>query len=415
MDRLLKSVCVTIALTAVAGAATARPSTDPLARPKTRPTTTSTSQTPISPAFHPGAASVALMRVVAIEGVAVYRGPRGLGLKEIKPGDLLPIGGTVATAINAKLTLLAADKQLFSLRGNQQALLTRTGLDLTAAAATLPAELMGQPTIERASFRSVRQPATPTTSAIPTTEAAQAASATDAMPIVVVSLSGKAGYAPPGQTKAKAIKSIGEILAEGGEIRTAAGGQVQIRIGDQHLFTVDELSRIVIRAAAITEGKAKSDLGVPYGRVRFDITSASLANDVTITAPDATLAVKGTIGGMAVRPGFPTQAFGGPTNRGQFTVTYQGNRTATVDQQQATNAQTPDPAQVEQQSTFVEVGDSRARDSDEATFVQGQTTVGQVTLDSNPTPNVPPPPPTPPPPPQGGEKRGGKRVEPKPP
>jgi len=211
-----------------------------------------------------------------------------------------------------------------------------------------------------------------------------AAEAVEVLVIKVIGIVGRAGYSAPGTTRKLAI-SLGQILEEGGEVQTSRGGQIQVQIGDQHTFIVDELSKVILREAVVKGGKATSGLGLPYGRVRFDVTSARLANDVKIVAPDATLAIKGTTGAMEVRPGFPTLAYGGEFNRGIFDVSFRNQRTASVTRRDRTDANTPDPADNSSQDQYVEVGDNRTRDRDERRFVRRSPRLfQQVFGDTNP-------------------------------
>lgn len=211
-----------------------------------------------------------------------------------------------------------------------------------------------------------------------------AAEAVEPLVIKVIGLVGRAGYKPVGAAKAKSI-TLGQVLEEGGEIQTPPRAQVQIQLGDQHTFIVDENSRVILREAVIKGEKATSNLGVPYGRVRFDITSARLANDVKIVAPDATLAIKGTSGAMEVRPGFPTLAYGGDFNRGIFDVSFRNQRVASVTRQDRTDAKTPDPAENSSQNQYVEIGDNRSRENDERRFVRRSPRLfQQIFGDTNP-------------------------------
>lgn len=203
--------------------------------------------------------------------------------------------------------------------------------------------------------------------------------------IVVMSITGSVGYKAPGATKAKGGVKVGDVLALGGEVVTGVSGQVQIRVGDQHSFIVDSNSRVILREAALTNDRATTEVGLPMGRVKFDVTSATRANDVKITAPDATLAIKGTSGAMEVRPGFPTLAYGGAFNRGNFDVRYRGSIVANVERQARTDSVFIDPAENQENALFVEIGDDRAREFDERRFVRRFTRLFQLVFgEANP-------------------------------
>jgi len=191
--------------------------------------------------------------------------------------------------------------------------------------------------------------------------------------ITVVAVSGKAA-ARAGSGGATRQLKAGDTLNENDQVITPTKSVVQIRVGDAQVFTIDQLSRVIIREA-IAKGmggveKDTTALEVPYGRVKFDITSTAIANEVQIAAPDATLAVKGTTGGIEVAAGQPTQAYGGVMNTGVFEVRYAGRTRATVTRRDRTDSKRPDVAMNERARRYVEAQDARAREGDESDLAQ---------------------------------------------
>lgn len=163
---------------------------------------------------------------------------------------------------------------------------------------------------------------------------------------------------------------VGAVLAEGAEVETGLRSAIQIRIGTGQVLTIDRASRVAIREAIARAGTEKTTVDLPYGRVKFEVSSASVANDVKIQAPDATLAVKGTKGYMEVTPGQPTLAAGDEGNTGSFEVAYDDTgTTATVDQQLTTDASNPDPAFNSLTITQIDVGSPAARSGDETQVI----------------------------------------------
>jgi len=181
----------------------------------------------------------------------------------------------------------------------------------------------------------------------------------------IVAFEGKVRYRL-GADKEWLPAKVGAILAEGAEVETGLRSAIQIRIGTGQVLTIDRASRVAIREAIARAGTEKTTVDLPYGRVKFEVSSASVANDVKIQAPDATLAVKGTKGYMEVTPGQPTLAAGDEGNTGSFEVAYDDTgTTATVDEQQATDAANPDPASNSLTITQIDVGAPTARSGDE--------------------------------------------------
>lgn len=161
----------------------------------------------------------------------------------------------------------------------------------------------------------------------------------------------------------------GDMLTEGTVVRTALRSQVQIQVGTGQVLTLDRMGQVVLKEAIATGGKEKTSVDLPYGRVKFEVSSTRVANDVKIAAPDATLAVKGTLGLMEVAAGFPTLAYGDRNNDGVFTVGYKSGPTVAVARQEGTDAKTPDPAGNANQNLLVDIGDYNVREGDEFGFI----------------------------------------------
>ena len=155
-------------------------------------------------------------------------------------------------------------------------------------------------------FGQATQPAKADEKPAATTTAPAPAVATTA--ITTIAVAGKASFKADPDASLAELKA-GQVLGEMSEIFTNPNSIVQIKIGEGQVFTIDHGSRVLIKDAVKgANGKETTNLQLPYGRVRFDITSTKVANDVKIQTPDATLAVKGTHGiieklpGQAMRP-----------------------------------------------------------------------------------------------------------------
>ncbi len=197
---------------------------------------------------------------------------------------------------------------------------------------------------------------------------AQANPAPAATSATIVAVEGKVRYRLGADKPWEGAKA-GVVMGEGAEVETALRSAVQIKIGEGQVLTIDRASRVAIKEAIRRGGTEKTTVDLPYGRVKFDVSSASVANDVKIQAPDATLAVKGTQGYMEVTPGQPTLAAGDTGNTGSFEVAYEGGTTATVSDDVATDATNQDPASNAVEVTQIDVGSPAARTEDEAQVI----------------------------------------------
>lgn len=176
---------------------------------------------------------------------------------------------------------------------------------------------------------------------------------------------------------------VGQVVPPGGAFRTGLRSAVQVRIGAAQLLTIDRMGKVTLEDAVNASGVDKTQVGLDYGRVLFNVSKAAFANDVQIVAPDATLAVRGTTGAMEVALGFPTAAFGLPDNTGAFSVEYVDGSEVTVVQQGKTDSDNIDPADQLQDSTLVDSGDPDAREDDELAASErgtGRTNIGNFDL-----------------------------------
>ena len=83
---------------------------------------------------------------------------------------------------------------------------------------------------------------------------------------------------------------------------------VQFMIGDDQVVTLDRLGTIQILRADFESGKVFTDLGMKYGRTRYDIDSAAREHDAKVRSPSSVLAVRGTKFISQDQPPFAPQA-----------------------------------------------------------------------------------------------------------
>ena len=101
----------------------------------------------------------------------------------------------------------------------------------------------------------------------------------------------------------------GLIVDEGGEFRTGPRSAVQFVIEPDQTITLDRLGTVkLLTAVKQASGKTKTDLGMKYGRTRYDISAGGLEHESTIRSPNSTLAVRGTMVSLTDTRPFPPEA-----------------------------------------------------------------------------------------------------------
>lgn len=88
---------------------------------------------------------------------------------------------------------------------------------------------------------------------------------------------------------------VGAQLGMGAEIRTGLRSAVQFTIPPSQTVTIDRLGVVkLLTAVQAADGKLKTDLGMKYGRTRYQIEAAGLEHDTRIKTPSIALTVRGT-------------------------------------------------------------------------------------------------------------------------
>jgi hypothetical protein len=92
---------------------------------------------------------------------------------------------------------------------------------------------------------------------------------------------------------------------------------VRFVIPPEQTVTLDRLGVVKVLQAVADGGKLKTNLGMKYGRTRYDIEAAGREHDSTITSPSNTLAVRGTKVSVLDQRPFPAVAVS-LTGRAEF-------------------------------------------------------------------------------------------------
>jgi hypothetical protein len=88
--------------------------------------------------------------------------------------------------------------------------------------------------------------------------------------------------------------TVGMELNAGAELRTGLRSAVQFVIEPDQVITLDRLGTLKVLQAYQQRNKVTTDLGVKYGRTRYDIEAPDLEHQSTIRSPGSTLAIRGT-------------------------------------------------------------------------------------------------------------------------
>jgi hypothetical protein len=88
--------------------------------------------------------------------------------------------------------------------------------------------------------------------------------------------------------------TAGKTLRRDASIRTGARGAVVMTVPPDQTIGVDRLTTATVLEAYQKQGKVTTDVGMKYGRVRYDIAGAGVEHEATIRSPNSNLAIRGT-------------------------------------------------------------------------------------------------------------------------
>jgi len=117
--------------------------------------------------------------------------------------------------------------------------------------------------------------------------------------------------------------TVGMLLHEGAELRTSLRSYVRFKVLPDQVVLMDRLGSIKLLAAIVDakNRKARTDLGMKYGRLRYDVKPAGYEIESTVYSPNATLAVQGTDAMIEDGYGFPASV---SSVRGRILATFSG-------------------------------------------------------------------------------------------
>jgi hypothetical protein len=177
--------------------------------------------------------------------------------------------------------------------------------------------------------RAAKQPAdnqTPPTDPPPTDAPARAALPDGPLRVIVSAISGNVQVRQD-SSQPWAPAAVGQEFDEGVEFRTGVRSVVKFKIPPDSDLTIDRLGVVKILRAAIKDGTIKTDVGMKYGRARYDIDTGGRVHDAKIRSSTSVLAIRGTDVILDDTPGFPTQAVS-VTGRAKFSNNTTGQSTS---------------------------------------------------------------------------------------
>lgn len=161
--------------------------------------------------------------------------------------------------------------------------------------------------------------------------------------------------------------AVGMKLDQGSEFRTGPRSAVQVKIEPGQTITLDRLGTMKLLQAVRQEGKMVTDLGMKYGRTRYDIQTEGVEHESTIHSPSATLAVRGTRVGVQDGPLFGFIAWS-TQNTGRVRDKLL-RRSMTIQGGQSVDGNSDGPGEKARNDGTVDSRDSNERDGDEADLV----------------------------------------------
>ncbi len=134
--------------------------------------------------------------------------------------------------------------------------------------------------------------------------------------VTITGLQGLTQYRGDEKEAWKGLK-VGQVVGEGSEFRTGPKSAIQFTIPPGQTVTLDRLSTIKVLRATFADGKVMTNLGMKFGRTRYDVETGGIEHRSTISSPGSTLAVRGTQVSLYDQPPFGPEAIS-LTGRAEF-------------------------------------------------------------------------------------------------
>ena len=218
----------------------------------------------------------------------------------------------------------------------------------------------------------------------PATQANAAAQGGEQLTITVTGVEGMAQVRAGEDQPWRPVVVGMHLAAEGAEFRTGPRSAVRFVIPPDQTITLDRLGTVKVLQAVRDANKVKTDLGMKYGRTRYDIEAAGEEHDSTIHSPGATLAIRGTQVTSYDQPPFAPQltSIRGHA-KGGFRKGQPGDLGSKTGGLAVASANHPTSAGFFLTQSFIDPGDEFARTDNEQHFLENQPSIGFLAIQHN--------------------------------
>jgi hypothetical protein len=178
---------------------------------------------------------------------------------------------------------------------------------------------------------------------------------------------------------------VGMEVGEGAEFRTGLRSAVRFVIPPDQTITVDRLTTVKVLQAVRDSKGVTTDIGMPGGRMRYDIEKGDVEHRSTVHAPDSTLAIRGTQVSLYDQPPFAPEAVS-LTGRAQFSTPKSTTAFGGKNAGKTRVAGDKTATELSLSQSFVDPSNPQARTAAEAPLVANLISRGAtLTIDDNKT------------------------------
>lgn len=175
---------------------------------------------------------------------------------------------------------------------------------------------------------------------------------------------------------------VGMQVSEGAEFRTGPRSAVRCSIPPNHTVTLDRMGTMTLLKALRDGNIVQTQIGMPYGRTRYDIDQAGVVNQAEIVTPQSTLAVGGTQLSAYDQPPFAPRAVS-LTGRVNFRTFKQQVAFGGKGQGKSeVTSETETPAQYSLLQTFVDPTSSFGRPPQDQKLINQLQSKGDILLNN---------------------------------
>jgi len=135
---------------------------------------------------------------------------------------------------------------------------------------------------------------------------AMAAADGEHMTVTVTAVQGAVQYSTDNEQTWRPC-TVGLALGEGATFRTALRSSVTFTLPPNQTITLDRAGKMTVLRALKDHGAYKTDVGMQYGRTRYEVQAAGIEHESTVRTPNSTLAVRGSLFEVMDQRPFPVE------------------------------------------------------------------------------------------------------------